>query len=54
MSWFKRKPRVKDPLPQVGHRSSPLGDKLWKELNEKHRNTEEKLKREGKISEKKL
>jgi hypothetical protein len=43
---------VKDPLPQAVYRSSPLGDKLWKELNEKHQGTEEKLKKEKKISEK--
>ena len=31
MSWFNRRPRVKEPLKSVPHRSSPIAEKLLKE-----------------------
>ena len=32
MSWFKRKPRVKQPEKQVVHRQSPMQEKLMEKV----------------------
>jgi hypothetical protein len=34
MSWFKRRPRVKEPVKQTPHHTSPLSQKLLKEQKE--------------------
>jgi hypothetical protein len=31
MSWFKRRPRVKEPPKTKGHRSSPTAEKMLEE-----------------------
>jgi hypothetical protein len=34
MSWFKRRPRIKEPAKLVPHHTSPLAEKIRKEAKE--------------------
>jgi len=55
MSWFKRKPRIKEPERQHPHHHSPLSEKLWKEVKDQHQmnRDDEALTKNKKPSEKK-
>lgn len=37
MSWYNRKPRIKEPPKQVPHHYSPMAEKALKEAKEKVR-----------------
>lgn len=34
MSWFKRRPRTKEPVKPTPHHSSPMGEKKMKEMKQ--------------------
>ena len=42
MSWYNRKPRIKEPPKQVPHHKSPMSEKVMKEAKEKTKPTESK------------
>jgi hypothetical protein len=54
MSWFKRKPRLKEPQKQHPHHSSPAAEKLWKETLSLYQQENKKEIETDKSSEKKL
>lgn len=37
MSWFMRRPRIKEPPKQLPHHNSPMTEKVMKEAKEKLR-----------------
>lgn len=41
MSWYKRRPRVREPLASAPKHFSPLGDKAAKERQESMRGTDD-------------
>ena len=42
MSWYMRRPRIKEPPKQIPHHKSPMSAKVMTEVKEKIKSTESK------------